>query len=294
MKKILMLMSPRQLRKPDESTAFIDVLKSHELDVTVGRYEQLSFFVSNSTRTVWFDGQDIAGFDAVYFRSLTDNRGLAATTAFYLREKGIPFIDQETAASQSFNKLQQMFVLSQNDIHIPTTFLGSQQQLKQLVHDGQLMFPLVVKGKVASRGRSNYLVNDFAELQSAIAGKGEAYFIVQNAIPNNGDYRVLVLGDDTPFAMYRQRQNDASHLNNTSQGAIATTVDPENSELTPVLQDIKKSARIFGRNVAGVDVIFNKLTGEYAILEVNRSPQLTNGAHVDQKVAAFAEYLHSL
>jgi len=45
------------------------------------------------------------------------------------------------------------------------------------------------------------------------------------------------------------------------------------------------------REVAGVDVVQDKQTGLWYCLEVNDSPQLTTGAYVDEKQAAFAKFI---
>ncbi|HSX27859.1 MAG TPA: hypothetical protein VLF60_00215 [Candidatus Saccharimonadales bacterium] len=292
---ILFLMTRKQLATPDESTVFISLLAAEGVEIEIGCYDDISAFVSMKERRIWIGTKDLREYQAVYFRSLSGSaRSVAALCALYLKEHDVPFVDSEAAASQSFSKLQQMYLLAQHAIAIPATFHGKKQHLDRLLADRTLQFPLIVKGNVASRGRDNYLVQSEAELQEVLQKKPSGFFIVQEAIPNQGDYRVLVLGGEARWAMYRQRMNNETHLNNTSQGAMGTVVSLDDSPLATVRPDLERAAKLLGRDIAGVDVLFHQETGAYAILEVNRTPQLSNGAQVDQKIAALAAYLKSL
>jgi D-alanine-D-alanine ligase-like ATP-grasp enzyme len=45
-----------------------------------------------------------------------------------------------------------------------------------------------------------------------------------------------------------------------------------------------------GRQVAGVDLVQDKLSGTWYILEVNNAPQLRSGSFVDEKAAMIAKF----
>jgi len=45
------------------------------------------------------------------------------------------------------------------------------------------------------------------------------------------------------------------------------------------------------RQIAGADMIQDKTTGKWYILEVNSSPQMRTGSHIDEKVSEFAQFI---
>ena len=118
-------------------------------------------------------------------------------------------------------------------------------------------------------------------------------YMVQNFIPNDGDHRIILLGYEPKLAFKRTRKDDSSHLNNTSQGASAELI-----ELTDysdeVISDVVMAAQLVSREVAGVDVLFNKDTGAHVILEVNASPQLATGVFLPQKKKILNDYFAQL
>ncbi|QQS18807.1 hypothetical protein IPL68_01950 [Candidatus Saccharibacteria bacterium] len=112
-------------------------------------------------------------------------------------------------------------------------------------------------------GNLNYLVNDLHELQEIFEQPSDKplNFIVQDYIPNDGDFRILAMGDMVRLVIHRQAQN-GSHLNNTSQGGSAAVVPVES--LPESVRDASlRMARLLKREVTGVDMIRHNETGEY-------------------------------
>ena len=124
-----------------------------------------------------------------------------------------------------------------------------------------------------------------------LEGRVDEAWVVQRFIENDGDYRVVVLGDHSETVIFRQRPKDAdTHLNNTSQGASAMLVDI--SALPQGLcEDAVAAAQVNGLAVAGVDMMVDQKTGRHVILEVNGAPQLATGAFPEEKMRSYTEYL---
>ena len=104
--------------------------------------------------------------------------------------------------------------------------------------------------------------------------------MLQEFIPNDGDYRILVAGDN--ILGIERKAVEGSHLNNTSQGGSARLVS---QDVLPegMIADARRIARHLDMTIAGVDALIDKHTGEYYFLEVNSQPQLMSGAYVNQK-----------
>lgn len=152
-------------------------------------------------------------------------------------------------------------------------------------------FPSIMKATVGSHGNDNYVVKSFDEVAIIIAKDPKKRFVLQRFVPNDGDYRVLIIGDEV--MVIGRSAVEGSHLNNTSQGGVATLVDV--SELPDgVIEKSREIMEAYGMSFAGVDVLIDKETGEYSFLEVNAQPQLMTGAFVEKKKEALGVYLSSL
>ena len=122
-----------------------------------------------------------------------------------------------------------------------------------------------------------------SECPSGAISEGEIYSIDPDACVDCGHVSVII---------HRQAQTD-SHLNNTSQGAVAKVVDISNFS-AKIINDVIQSAENEKLDVAGVDLMIDRNTGQHYIIEVNSSPQLATGAVPEQKMKAYTDYLASL
>lgn len=255
------------------------------------------YFSVLAGRTQVYDsrnGLDLREYDFVHFKNWQYELEDAAVIASYLHQQGVQFANEEVNSGLHFNKLSQMFTLSFEGVPVPDTIYGYpvNDRFKQFLLE-RIEFPMIVKANDGSRGNSNYLVKDMAQLDKILKNEPEKHFIFQNFIPNEGDYRVLFVGShESPLVFLRQASGE-SHLNNTSQGGSGTLV--EYRKLSPeIRRDARAATRALRREISGVDVIINSETGEYFILEVNSTPALATGFSVDEKLHAFCTYIEKL
>ncbi len=275
---------------------FADNLEQYgkKLRVTYAAYDELSyeFGTTGSRISLIENDRDIASFDLVHFK--TTFIDIAAATARYLQKRNVPYLDRAVQYFPSVSKLYQYSILTDHNIAVPqSVFLfpvrlqGAYEALKQ-----KLGLPFVLKDIHGSRGDFNFLITDEQSFKEACktAEASEVQCIAQVFIPNDCDYRVLIFGAKISLAIKRARIDDSSHLNNTSQGGTASLVDPET--LPPNVQTACiAAAKIMDRQVAGVDIIQDKITKLWYCLEVNERPQIATGSFTAEKHAAFAAYL---
>ena len=171
-------------------------------------------------------------------------------------------------------KAWQMLMLEKAGIEVPKTIYGSLWYLYEKSKD--LAFPLIIKGSGGDRGTRVFKVDNLVEMEKLVrdlrkseTDEGKRYML-QEYIPNDGDFRVLVLGDKVLGVMKRSSQSVAEFKNNYSAGGKV-----EVAELPEEIKQLAlKAAKVCGLAVAGVDVAFRDNDLKKPIIwEVNKGPQ---------------------
>ena len=150
-----------------------------------------------------------------------------------------------------------------------------------------MTFPFVAKDARGTRGSTNFLIESSDQLAKVLTEHTEKTFVLQQYIPNKGDYRLFVTGSKVALAIYRESRD--GYLNNTSQGAKARLVSV--AEIKPeMIEDAIQASKFFGRDIAGVDMVIDSDNKHYCF-EVNRAPQIENSSFEQDKARAVAEFL---
>jgi glutathione synthase/RimK-type ligase-like ATP-grasp enzyme len=242
------------------------------------------------------DGRRLDTYDAIYQRRWSTMPVHAVAVAVYLKKQGVPCIDDESDHAGSTNKLVQYWRMWQHDLPFPRTVFVSPSHLSDWLKSqltNEFTLPCIMKSIASQRGQNNYLVRSVEEAVRIATDNPTVPFVVQECIPNNGDYRVLVCGDRVGLVIYR-KGTDSSHTNNTSQGATATIV-PAADLPDATREACVKAAQVFGRNIAGVDVVVHKNKPDlFYFFEVNRSPQIDHSSFTNEKAAVLHEYFMAI
>jgi glutathione synthase/RimK-type ligase-like ATP-grasp enzyme len=261
---------------------------------TASSYEDLLFRFDGKELTVTdtLGGRDVRDFDGIFlFGWYKDpmQQDIAFCLALYAEAHGVPFLNAE-AKSRSRTKLSQYVLAALNNVSItPFVFVQQAHKMRQAAEATGLAYPFIVKSARGSKGANNYLVRDAAAFDAAMQANADMNFVAQTFVPNDGDYRILVMGGKVRLAMLRRAQGD-THLNNTSQGGSAEIVPLESLDAAMLAESVKVAALV-RREVTGVDMIVHKETGKYYLLEVNNMPQLSTGSLVPEKLAVLDAYL---
>lgn len=263
-------------------------------------YEDLLFNYdgTNLTVTDMVSDTDLADYDNIFLIGWFKSKALddvARATAHYAAAKGVAFANSEAYHGRSFTKLSQCVIAVLNGVPVtPFLFSMDRQQLLEAVARVNRPWPLVVKAVAASRGHNNYLVTGHDQLTDVLLHdiEPDIHYIVEEFVPNDGDFRVLVMGDRVRLVIHRQSQTE-SHLNNTSQGGKATLV-PVPDFSAEIQADCVRLAHLLRREVTGIDMIQNRETGRFYFLEANNMPQLSTGSFVAEKMHCLAEYLNEI
>lgn len=295
MKNVLIVVATASVR-PDNMNwlPLRDAIRHHIVDDTVDMtaLTKLVFDISNDECHVidTLTGRDVASYDFVVIRNVGKTPELGITLAHYLTMKKVPFTD-EYLETRGAGKLACAMLRRRSDVSTPRTVYALSAQLGEYIAtSGALTYPFVLKADNGKKGRDNYLVASPEDLNDKLQAQPDIAFIAQEFIENDGDYRALVMDDKIALVIKRTASGD-THLNNTSQGGLAEIV-PLNTFSNQIQEAILVAARVEGLQVAGVDIIFDKHTGDHYFLEVNRAPQIGTGAFADQKIAAYAAMIN--
>lgn len=173
-------------------------------------------------------------------------------------------------------KAWQMLALKRAGIEVPKTIYGSLWYLFEQMRLGTFEFPVILKGSGGDRGTRVFKADNLEQLEKLVrdlrkteTDEGKRYML-QEFIPNDGDYRVLVLGEKVLGVMKRSSQNKKEFRNNYSAGGSV-----EIAELPEEIKQLAvKAAKVCGLAVAGVDVAFRDFDMTKPVIwEVNKGPQ---------------------
>ena len=260
-------------------------------------YDDLIIVMSGNLGIAIYDAKTltpIPSYDLIYFKTYARRAEFAAAIAEYAQATNIAFIDKEVGQYHSLTKLSQYAHLSRLRIPIPETIVMHYSQLARSYDfiSNKLGTPFVFKDVAGDRGESNYLITNKNEYDIALkeAEKTKSYFAAQSYIQNESDVRCLVFDKEIKLVIGRKRKDDSTHMNNVSTGGIASDIAlemfPSNAKAIAI-----QAAISMDRQVAGVDLMQSSEDGTWFVLEVNNSPQLINGAFIDQKMKLFSEFL---
>lgn len=281
---------------------FADVKKhnAEPVEYSCIGYDSLVYYIANQQDTRVINtadkDTDLASYTAAYFKTHTKAAEKAAAAAEYLRFRGCPFIDSEVGNSASASKLSEYMKLACFGLPIPASICASTTELLNRYDEIALVFgtPFVLKEISSDRGRNNYLVSkqsDFTKLLKA--SPADYTFIAQQYIPNDGFYRLYVLGKEVALAVHRSpkpaKDPLKAHLNKPAGGDNASLVAVK--ELPSEVKDIAaRAAHCLGREVVGIDILQDKTAGTWYVLEANNAPQLRSGSFVPEKVKMVARF----
>jgi glutathione synthase/RimK-type ligase-like ATP-grasp enzyme len=290
-KKILILVD----KKGGKKRLFSDLISEKlagEASITLTEFSNLTVDIDGKDITVKIDGNDIRNFDLVYFRRV-GNRffSLGGTLAICLKHLGIRFYDTaflDVGPDEDKFTNQTRLALAGLPV-IPSFFCWYEKIGNHKKHVIERFgLPLIAKSLGSHRGKGVFLLKkeeDFDLLNK----KGEGVqFLFQKYLPNDEEYRLLVLKDRVAVAEKKIRTDPNEFRSNVALGAreefIGVDKIPDSMKEVAV-----KAARTLKIETAGVDILVDK-AGRTWLLEVNRGPGLTYNTKVSPEIDELAKF----
>jgi len=259
-------------------------------------YEDIGLEILKGTTraTVLSTNKDITSYDLIYFKTYFKNAEIAAAMAEIAAAHGIRFIDEEVLTYHAKTKLTQYVKLARYNVPVPDSIVlpathlkGKYDMLKR-----KLGNVFVMKDVATDKGESNYLVRSEEDFEKVVKRSLEdnTIYVSQHFVENDGDYRVVVLHKSIELIIKRTLPDASTHLTNTSQGGKAELV-PVASFASDASAIAVQAAVIMNRQIAGVDLVYDKKRKQWLVFEVNNSPQITSGSFIDEKKAIMWRFL---
>lgn len=301
--KSLLVLFSRKNRQKEAYERIFRILREtaakqgRKLDLKLGTLDEMWIEVRDNVLTVTdpTSGKELKEFDFIDFNWWGRAKQQALAVATYLKMHNVPFLTAELGELPVSDKIGEMAKMANGNVALPDTFISSGSQIAQAFQSNPpIPFPVIMKDAGAYGGKNNYLVHDHAAMLEIIERNSDIDFLVQEFIPNDCDYRCLVLGGEIKLVLRRARgENSGTHVNNTSSGGEGTVVDVDT--ISQKAKDmVLDAARSMNRlQFSGVDLIINKNTGEPYVLEVNQTPEIEEGAEPEEKMTAFFDYIEA-
>lgn len=254
--------------------------------------EDLVFYIDNNQSIITDirTQKPLSGYGFVYFKDWLSLPEQAASLAYHLQAKGVPFIDRVVIQKGSdYHKLLQAYKLAAAGLPIVPTWFAMPHQLVEATQTSPIQYPMILKDALGQKGQTNFLVKNSVQLKKISKKHPEVQFVAQNYIENDSDYRVQVYGYKAALVIKRTKKS-GSHLNNTSAGGSAELIDLENFD-TGLLELAENAAQAMNLQVCGVDILVDKISKEPYVLEVNQGSQIVTGAFIENNIPAFDSYL---
>jgi len=227
--------------------------------------------VSNDRHDICFDGQSLAGYDAIIPRIGHTVTKMGAAIILQFEIMGFSTSLKADALLKTRDKLTCLQILSSQDIPVPKTLLMNNIQQLRNFHHRVENFPKILKLKSGTHGLGVLKADNEKSLESLI----ETFYsmrhktLIQEFVKESSgmDIRAFVVDGKVVASMMRTAQA-GEFRSNLHRGGVGQPVILSERERAVAIQ----SAEILGLKVAGVDML--RSTRGPLVIEVNASPGL--------------------
>lgn len=268
-------------------------LSKQNIKIVEKSYDDVEILVSSDKFEIKIDNKNISEYSYIYLVNTHLNRELAVSLAIGLEYNKLNFSDPLLAFPYSGGKLIQFTYLKKSNLPFPKTYFVSTKKLKNnnLAYIEKIFnYPFIFKSTTGSKGSENYIIRDRKNLLSIkdliIDSDFYTNYVFQEYIPNDFDYRILVLRNKCYSVIKRIRQNMADFRNNSALGALEVSepITDLNLDICNIALNSTIALKI---DIAGVDIVVDKYTQRPYLLEINSSPGITIGSNEEKSITEY-------
>lgn len=260
---------------------FVEEGKALGVEVVPVQYKKLSLRKGR----IYFESEDVAAFDAWYFRSVGTELEWAKLLELYAKKLNKTVVDEYLLTQGPLRRFKSVmgWQLDENGVNYPTSvMLPSIKHLREELAKKTL--PAIVKLSQGGRhGMGTFMIKSidqvdeletlYEQRKAAAEVEGKEFrpwgaVLVQDFIENDGDYRVVAVGYKVIAGFKRQMKEDKLVLNKSVGRSEALKVVPED-----VRETAEAAARAVEVEVAGIDLVKDKQSGRVYVVEVNEAPE---------------------
>ena len=210
---------------------------------------------------------------AVILRNLPKNSSIeVAMLTHWLNKHNIVTLNfNATGGLEASNDKQfQQLILELDDktskYVIPTSEVQNQNDVLKLIDDNKIDYPFLLKPRDGSIGKGIRIIQKEADLASQTKWSG---MMAQKFIDSKYDWRVYTVGNKAIGALRRGGKEQKLYDFNAYANGITKNKETDPSILAEINQIACDAASVANLEYSGCDIIRDKKTGKYYILEVN-------------------------
>lgn len=254
----------------DSGERLLEAAKSSNLELVPIHHTQVVFEGKRKEFEAKFSQKSLRDFGLFYFRSVGDKNESLPLLLEYAKKHQIGVVDEYLlglGGAMRKRKSSEAMMLLQAGVSYPeTVFVANKQELLDIV--SQREKPLIVKSTKGSHGTGTFLIKEEGQLERVLLGRERQNFMIQEYIPNDGDYRLFLIGYKVVAGFKRQRKEEKLILNRSVGASNPLKKIPED-----IAWEAQKAARVLGVQIAGIDLVKDERTGKPVVIEVNQSPE---------------------
>ncbi|MBU3957353.1 ATP-grasp domain-containing protein [Patescibacteria group bacterium] len=255
----------------DTGEKFLAAAKKKGVDLVPIQYNDLVLRQKGANFDIFYQERPLSEFDLFFFRAVGEATEWANLLLLYAQKKKIAVVDDYLAAFGPKRRLKSIsgVFLAKNGISYPRTSFAANKEVL-LAEAEKFKYPFVLKiSKGGRRGAGTLLIKDKEVLARAIKGRIEKTgFLLQEYIPNDGDYRLMVIGYQVLGGFKRQKKEERLVLSRSLGPSEALKTIPQ-----AVKEEAEKACQALKVEIASVDMVIDKRNGKPVIIEVNEAPQ---------------------
>ena len=280
--KVLFISLPESESGALERVNYHKYLKS-KLNCTFCVWKDLIF----KENRILLGTKEIKEFDFIFVGVVIKYPDYFVSLEKYMRENKIPNFKYGCSPERN-NKVYQNSAMSLDEIPQVPTIISSCSTVTSNFLIKELKLPMVTKITNGSKGRGVELQKTKMDLEGYLKKNKEETIIFQKFIENEGDYRLFFIGKDLMYSIRRKTKDEKKEFrNNHSLGGTAERIDLPKKAI-----DIaKKAVKTMGFDVSGVDLIKEKNSDNWYVLEVNNAPQFDWEEKGKKSIADYREVL---
>jgi len=248
-------------------------------------YGQLSLRAERGQVSVKAGGRDLAMAGLFYFRSVGDKNEWLPILLEFAKEQGIVVVDEyltRMGGAMRKRKGMEAYLLKKAGVEYADSFFASDKEVLKKEIKGEV----VLKSSKGRHGVGTFLVKEKGEVERLFQGRTGG-FLVQEYLPNDGDWRIFAVGGEVVGAFKRAEKDKERVTLNYSMGQSEVKEVSEEIKLL-----VKKATEVLGVEIAGIDVVIDERDGKAKIIEVNQAPEFgvmerKTGVDVGKKVVEY-------
>lgn len=257
--------------------------RGHTLDFCSA--SSLSADVSEEAVQLRAGDLDLMDYDVIHVGAIASNRWSVTSILGYLHKTtGCQIIDKRFVEStlDEYSGLTRYFMEHDLGLHLPRSIVFKRfSEIEDRL--SEFSFPVIVKTNKSKQGKGVGFARNAEEIkkftEAHLKSDKKVGFALREHIPNDGDYRVNVVGGKAVICLKRTPKKGEYRSNIALGGTLTDAGLEQTKEICEVAEKIVRAANY---DIAGVDVMVHKESGKPYILEVNRAP---SGLDEDQDVS---------